>query len=303
MRYVITAIIMLALSILCVGLLLLIFTVPDEPQIGSLDEEQQKLQAHCYQGEASHLAIDNQGEFEVLVWNIHKQSTVGWQQELQRLSQTSQLILLQEASISREFTDWLASQSWGANYVNAFRVFDVSAGVLNLATQMPTQACAYLAVEPWMRLPKSALYAKYQLSDGQELAVINLHAINFTLGTQDYNLQIAALKQAVEQHKGPLIIAGDFNTWSQQRMEQLSAAMRQMSLQEVVFEPDNRRRFWNELALDHVFFRGLALQRAQAPTTHFSDHNPMQVQFKLLPSESHINSAHSAIDTSYKSNP
>lgn len=299
----IAAIIMLTLTMLCVGLLLFIFTIPKAPQIGSLDNEQQSLQAHCYRSASPHLAIDNHGQFEVLVWNIHKQATAGWQQELQRLSQTSQLILLQEASISRELTDWLASQSWGANYVNAFRVFDVSAGVLNLATQMPTLACAYIAVEPWMRLPKSALYAKYQLSDGQALAVINLHAINFTLGTQDYHLQIAALKQAVEQHQGPLIIAGDFNTWSQQRMAELSAAMRKISMQEVIFEPDNRRRFWNDLALDHIFFRGLALQQARAPITTFSDHNPMQVQFKLLPSKLDSGSARSVMESSYRSNP
>ena len=63
-------------------------------------------------------------------------------------------------------------------------------------------------------LPKSALYARYRLSNGSDLVTVNLHAINFTLGTKDFQNQIEQLENAVKKHKGPLIIAGDFNTWS-----------------------------------------------------------------------------------------
>lgn len=52
-------------------------------------------------------------------------------------------------------------------------------------------------------------------------------------------------------------------------------------MKEVEFTPDQRLRFMTGLPLDHVFYKGLTLEQAQAPESDASDHNPMLVSFRL----------------------
>lgn len=260
----------------------LIFKVPPQPQQLLLGQEERQLEHICYQNDSPE-AIDNEGEINLLVWNIYKQSRENWQIALDRFSEHAHLLLLQEVSLTEEFKDWIKQQSWGSNYVSAFSVFDTRSGVLNLATQLPVKACAYTATEPWLRLPKSGLYALYQLSNGQQLAVINVHAINFTLGTEDYEQQIAMLKAALNKHTGPMIVAGDFNSWSEQRTTKLKEVLMGLQLTAIQFSPDNRTRFISGLPLDHVFYKGLTFQSATTPVTDASDHNPLIVKFNTLP--------------------
>lgn len=259
-----------------------IFTIPNQPQLISIDKQRSQLDWYCHQSEPATAAIDINGKLNVLVWNIHKQADTDWQEALEHFSDGKQLILLQEASLTEQFKQWLNQQSWGASYVNAFKVFGTSSGVVNLAAQLPNKACAYTSVEPWIQLPKSALYARYSLSNGQNLVVINLHAINFTVGTTDFKLQVEQLKQAVAKHQGPLIIAGDFNTWSEARLKELRHIMQVLSMKEAKFSPDHRRLFINDLAFDHIFYRDLNLKSAISPLTTASDHNPMVAHFELM---------------------
>ncbi|MCF7354325.1 endonuclease/exonuclease/phosphatase family protein [Vibrio sp. CK2-1] len=259
-----------------------IFTIPKQPQLISIDHHSSQSDWYCHQSEQPTPAIDVNGKLNILVWNIHKQTDENWQSALESFSHDKQLILLQEASLTEEFTLWLNQQSWGASYVNAFKAFGVSSGVVNLASQLPNRACAYTSVEPWLQLPKSALYARYSLSNGQDLVVVNIHAINFTVGTDEFEQQIEQLQKAVQKHQGPLIIAGDFNTWSEARYDQLLKVANTLALQETVFSPDNRRLFVNDLAFDHVFYRGLNFNSASSPITTASDHNPMLVSFELI---------------------
>ncbi len=258
-----------------------IFTIPKQPQIISIHQQDSSSNWYCHQSESQPDAIDNQGKLDLMVWNIHKQADPGWQQALSQFSQDKQLILLQEASLSSQLKEWVDLQDWGASYVNAFKAFGVSAGVLNLASQMPIRACAYTSVEPWIMLPKSALYARYRLSNGQDLVVINVHAINFTVGTKEFEQQIEQLEKAVKKHQGPLIAAGDFNTWSETRLEELRRITGSLGMKEVAFTPDNRKVFLNDLPFDHVFYRGLAMVSASSPTTSASDHNPLLVSFRI----------------------
>lgn len=257
-----------------------LFDIPEQPQLLLPSEKTSSEVKQCYQNENAK-PIDNRGSISLLVWNIYKENNAEWQGELEKYSQQRQLILLQEVSLTDDFTAWLSSKPWGSQYVNAFEVFDTSAGVLNLAPQMPSKACAYIQLEPWLRLPKSALYARYRLSNGEYLAVINIHAINFTFGVSDYKQQIDTLRQVVQQHTGPLILAGDFNTWSESRMASLKEVTQSLQLQEVAFNPDNRKRFVTGLPLDHVFVANLEVIKAEAPVTDASDHNPLLIELRI----------------------
>jgi endonuclease/exonuclease/phosphatase (EEP) superfamily protein YafD len=224
--------------------------------------------------------LDLDGHLNLLVWNIYKQNRSEWAQELATLAKGKQLILLQEASMSDDFKAWLKRHFWHGFQVNAFKAFNTSMGVLNLSSQLPTRICGYTEMEPWLRLPKSASYALYPLSDGQQLAVINIHSINFTYDTTSYEQQLDTLFSQAQKHQGPMIVAGDFNSWSQARVKALSERLKKLQLNEINYQPDLRTSFYG-LPLDHVFARGLRLKKAQTLSTKASDHNPILVEFAL----------------------
>lgn len=260
---------------------LVIFTVPESPSLlihqpGS--EWQQTGQCHKA---VPARGVDHQGRLNVLVWNIYKENRSGWQLVLEDLGQNAELVLLQESSLKKEFTDWLGKQGWIAAHASAFEAFDVSAGVLNLSRIPAQKVCSYTHMEPWLRLPKSALFSLYPLSDGRSLAVINVHSVNFTLGIEAYSEQLQTLRGLVQGHAGPLLVAGDFNSWSRSRSERLQEDMRRLGLKKARFAPDNRKEVLTGYKLDHLFYRGLALIKTEAPVTDASDHNPLVVSFTL----------------------
>lgn len=262
----------------------IVFTVPVEPELIELSNTTShaalEYKSGCTQFESS-TPIDRDGQLNVLVWNIYKQQEVEWKTALNTLSAQSDLVLLQEASLTSELKQFVIDKSYSAELVRAFDVFDTSAGVLTLAKEPATKVCAHTAIEPWLRLPKSALLSEYPLSNGEALMVINIHAINFTLGTEDYKNQIEALSKEVEVHKGPLIVAGDFNSWSEARLTELTRQTQLLDLKEVIFTPDERMRFITGLPLDHIFYRGLEIKEAHSIKSNASDHNPLKVSFSL----------------------
>lgn len=258
----------------------LIFTVPEQPQIITQAGEEISEDIQCIAFNDSQVLDDN-GQLNVLVWNIYKQGKENWQTALDRLSADRQLLLLQEASMTESFKQWLVDGSWISNQVSAFKALGSGAGVINIAQKLPEKACAYTSTEPWLRLPKSALYSQYRLSNGDTLAVVNIHAINFTVGTDEYSSQISALETLLKQHSGPIVFAGDFNSWNEYRLDAMKQALQKANLQEVIFIPDHRTQFITGQRLDHVFYRGLVLKNAKAPQSDASDHNPLLVSFVL----------------------
>ncbi|PMH41083.1 hypothetical protein BCU68_05220 [Vibrio sp. 10N.286.49.B3] len=260
----------------------LIFKIPASPQLLTINHGQVETEkeVRCFDNPQP-LAIDNQGRLDLLVWNIYKQNRATWAQELTQFSQHTQLALLQEASMTDELKQWVSDGLWNSNQVKAFDALDTTSGVLNLASELPMTACAYTAMEPWLKLPKSALFARYALSSNEILAVVNIHAVNFTLGTQEYHTQLLHLSDALKDHQGPIIVAGDFNSWSSERVAVMKQSLASLGLLEVAFNPDNRIQPFDGIPLDHIFYRGLILESAEAPMTDASDHTPLVARFSL----------------------
>ena len=126
---------------------LLVFSLPQRAQVSTLSSNVVSPQLACYNNPKP-IAIDKDGRLSVLVWNIHKQSHAQWQAELTALSQDKQLLLLQEASMTPQLRRWIDQGKWSGNLVDAFKAFDTSAGVLNLAHQLPKKACAHTEMKP-----------------------------------------------------------------------------------------------------------------------------------------------------------
>ena len=120
-----------------------------------------------------------------------------------------------------------------------------------------------------------------------ELLVINIHAINFNIGLDGFKEQMRCIAEAITEHDGPVIVAGDFNTWSEARLDILSKLAREMKLEKVDFGPDAddiTARFGN--ALDHIFICKESLEVVSGSQDviadiESSDHSPLFVELRL----------------------
>ena len=77
-------------------------------------------------------------------------------------------------------------------------------------------------------------------------------------------------------HQGPIVFAGDLNTWTAGRKAVLESVASRLGLEEVRLERDVRKRFfWNQV--DYVFIRGLGVVNARVIEVDSSDHHPVSV--------------------------
>jgi endonuclease/exonuclease/phosphatase (EEP) superfamily protein YafD len=154
-------------------------------------------------------------------------------------------------------------------------------GVMTLSAAQPSLACRFKATEPWLRTPKAASVTEHPIEgSGQRLLAINLHAVNFALGLADFESQFADIGVVLSEHRGPVVFAGDLNTWSDTRQAMVDAFMTAHGLEPVSFEPDLRTTAFGR-ALDHIYVRGLQPQSAAVIPVVTSDHNALQVRLKL----------------------
>ncbi|WP_299021708.1 endonuclease/exonuclease/phosphatase family protein [uncultured Photobacterium sp.] len=261
-----------------VGALNWSFDVADAPEV-SANVLAPQFSYRCIESDIA-MPLDTDGQFTVSVWNIYKQQRENWRTALDNFSQDSELVLLQEASLNPGLRDYLDDSSWKVRMANAFKFMNTPAGVMNLSSVNAKKTCAYLAMEPWIRLPKSALLSEFALSDGSTLVVVNLHGVNFAFGLDEYREQLNSLKSVLTLHDGPIILAGDFNTWRQARMDAVNDFAASLGLSDVHLREDQRVKILGK-PLDHLYYRDLSLLGAEAPKTNASDHNPIIASFSL----------------------
>ncbi len=219
------------------------------------------------------------GQLRVANWNLHKAADRGWQQDLLRFAQENDVLIIQEAVLTPEVTAVLLRGGMQWRMAGAFAFDGIERGVLVAATAAPLAACTLRAFEPLFPLPKSALVVRYQLGGAgaaAQLAVANLHSVNFTLGMARFRAQIEAVGAELAAHRGPIVMAGDFNTWSDERVKVMEDVAKGLGLTEAVPQPDVRRRAFG-FALDHVYVRGFAAIAATSTPVKSSDHNPVLI--------------------------
>jgi endonuclease/exonuclease/phosphatase (EEP) superfamily protein YafD len=229
---------------------------------------------------ATHIGteLNNEG-FTLVSWNIFKENKPGWKEELQLLREHTDLILLQEAFLTPEFAELLASENIKWEMISAFSYQDSHAGVMTIGSIPALASCAQRAHEPLIYIPKSSLISYFSIKGQQQtLLVANIHAINLTLGVDRFTEQLEEIIAVLAEHQGPIIFAGDFNTWSNQRMHVLTQLTGKLGLDKVEFKGSSPIRFYGQ-HLDHIFFRGMHLQQAKAIPVDSSDHYPLQAHF------------------------
>lgn len=210
----------------------------------------------------------------VTVWNVQKGHHSRFQKEFTHLSENSDLMLLQEvllhkekrkALAARRDATWVMAEAWRRNGVptgtailSAFQFF-FSFGLLSPDS------------EPIANTPKSSVSFVMPIKgQTQPLLVVNTHAINFTRNWA-YTRHMQSVSRFISSHEGPVLWAGDFNTWRSSRWKILHDEVKILGLSAVSFKKDPRN-----LVLDHVFVRGLKVSGAQVLNRfRSSDHWPI----------------------------
>jgi len=217
----------------------------------------------------------------LLTWNMFKQSRSNWLTDFQQLSHNQDLLILQEATMDKSLDSALSASPYHWLMTTAFYYQDNATGVLTASRIPSTRHCALYTNEPLIRVPKSILLSTYPLAGtDQRLLVANVHGINFSLGVESYREQFKALGKILHNHSGPIILAGDFNSWREDRQTILDQLGKELSLQQVEYESRHRITVFGN-PIDHVYYRGLQLVQASSQHVTSSDHNPLLVTFTL----------------------
>ena len=232
--------------------------------------------------DSNHLPHDelDSADIRVVNWNIQKSGNPEWMADLTTLKGEPDLMLFQEAPINTGAWADVTVDHY-RSFAPGYRTLQTLTGVMTLSTAKPLTQCKLVSVEPWLRSPKATMITEYGLTDSDEtLLVVNVHAINFTFGISAFKDQIERALSVMNEHTGPILLSGDFNTWHARQSEILHGMTKRLGLKMLDYEEDFRKRAFGQ-PLDHIYVRGLQVITATTIRAGSSDHNPMSAQLSL----------------------
>lgn len=234
-------------------------------------------------GEAPHEGLPGEA-LKVLIWNVWKgKGKDPWRKDLAQLSGDRDLILLQEAVSAPHMTEifheskgrheWHMAASFLWNTDDSHHT-----GVIT-GSSAKTKERRFLRGkerELFLFTPKVSLSSLFGVQERDSaLLVVNTHVVNFTT-TASFVVFVNELVSLVAHHSGPVIVAGDFNTWNFRRTHELLKILAKLGLEQITFPGDPRF-----LKLDHVFVRGFVVDRsAVLAEIKSSDHFPLLVDLR-----------------------
>jgi endonuclease/exonuclease/phosphatase (EEP) superfamily protein YafD len=184
--------------------------------------------------------------------------------------------------------DFVALQEWVSNlhvkegehiascptFIVPFR--KVKTGTATISRHRPTDVLDLVSRERELGFltKKSMIVTAYTLHNGTTLHIANIHSLNFVTN-RAWKKQIDYFIDYLPR-SGPLIFAGDFNTWNPWRFDYLEEKLRAHHLHYANYDHNIIMR------LDHIFTRGLeVLETKEDDNMHTSDHYPVTLKFKI----------------------
>lgn len=227
------------------------------------------------------LKIRISNEVSLITWNAHKLADKNFIPDLVQISQDADIILIQEAmhtaDIQKTFTEKFDhSFSFSKSFCNSDKQ---ATGVMSSSSFMLQNNLTLVSpdTEPMTNTPKVSGYSVINIPEIGPVHIINTHGLNFNLGSK-FERQINRLAEFIGQLQGPVIWAGDFNTWSNGRQKHLDQKAKSLGLTHL--NPKNDRR---NLILDHVYTRGLEIISIEIlENIKSSDHLPIKAIFKKI---------------------
>ena len=221
--------------------------------------------------------------FGVLCWNVHKEmGEAAFERAFSHLLHEfdPHLLLLQEAVLEPHAMHLLEAYNLASvkniDFTkNGYGV--LSASRFELLCEVPLKTKSR---ELYCMTKKSLLITAHPLSGEEVIHVVNLHAINF-VSHRVFLYELGRLEEYVQQIKTPLIVAGDFNTWSEKREKHVERFAATLGLERVEMEDAHHIKTQWKKPLDHILYRGVELVEARAiDTKNVSDHNPIWAEFR-----------------------
>ena len=230
-------------------------------------------------------------------WNTQKGDNPQFNSDLARLleQENPDIVFLQEAR-----ADLVQVEPMGGYFANGWSYpwpGGMMVGVLTLSRISPVRIDPVSTKyrEFFVTAPKVSLITEYPLASGESLLTVNVHLLNFERwGDLKFRDQLEDLKSILKFHSGPIIMAGDFNTWTGKKLQLVEEVTGELELNEVMEFPDGRTTgdlksdFLNailgihsELPLDRVYYRGFSINSVRILPYKSSDHQPIAVQLTL----------------------
>lgn len=231
-----------------------------------------------------------QTSLDILVWNVKKGANKPFEEEFRKFGDEKEILLIQEAYTAPYFTGTIgefAHYEWDLGLSFRYRMYNNEAtGNMIGATVKPTWVKVEhtLDLEPVTKTPKSTVYAKFEV-DGLEtqVLVVSMHGINFN-GFHAYIDHLEQVGKVIEAHDGPVILAGDFNTRTDEREAEMREFAKRHKLNEVSFKNSDirMRSYGTKHFLDYAFLKGLKVNDAEVHASPGSDHQPMTLNLDFL---------------------
>ncbi len=222
----------------------------------------------------------NSADIRIVNWNIQKGGDPDWLVDLTTFTGEPDLMIFQEALLNEAAWGDIATDHY-RSFAPGHRTRRSLTGVMTLSSARPLLQCNLVSLEPWLRSPKATVITEYGLTDtDQTLLVVNIHAINFTFGISAFKAQIERALFVMNEHEGPILLSGDFNTWHARQSTVLHGMTERLGLKMLDYEEDFRKRAFGQ-PLDHIYVRGLQVISATTSVAKSSDHNPMSARLSL----------------------
>lgn len=233
-------------------------------------------------GDAEHEAFSTE-RIRVSVWNLCKGvGGILFEHDYRSLCHRSDLILTQEALMSQRSMRTFAERGFQTIHAASYKRRDgLRDGVMTVSRVKAHEDCRRAICkypEPFLKTPKAALIKTYPLQGtDKRLLVINIHATLVRLISAAVE-EMEHLLSHLPEHDGPVILAGDFNTFTPGYLRAVKSVLAKIGLEYVPIPEDPRPL---TQALDQVFVRGVEVTNVRIDTTiRNSDHFPIMLDLK-----------------------
>ena len=226
---------------------------------------------------------------KVLVWNLLKAERKNWSSDFMHLAEKKDLLFLQEGYLNPVMESTFNQMDafrfdFGVSFLYNKDNFTQTGSVLgSKVTPVSTGVLRSRDLEPFIKTPKMITYGFFPIAESsKELLALTIHGVNFT-NTGAFQNQINDAIKVIDQHNGPVIFAGDFNTRNKARMTFLRNKMFARNFKEVTFVNDKRKSFLG-IPLDHAFAKGMLVRDSKVIVdVKSSDHKALEIEFAVDP--------------------
>lgn len=228
-------------------------------------------------------------QINIFVWNMYKGAIPEWKEDYVQLVKFFDILLLQEMWMDGAMKSVIMSDDT-YNYHMATSFYDTKRGNtpsgVAIASYVEPELTFYQRSkyrEPFIKTPKMSLFADFALKGmDKKLRVVTLHAINF-VGKRKLRHQLNQIRNKIKNYDGPVVLGGDFNTWSKKKIKVMRKMARQAGLTEVKFDKWGAKRlskFGN--ILDYIFVKGVKVIDSHVfHKIKSSDHKAMSVTISI----------------------